>query len=91
MNPHAHSRTLRSYRASLLGSMRQQGGDGRARHSPLLAFVAALRAAESIGRPLGPPAFLDWLAALAGRDPRPGKRGRKPRLAAQAGGQTVRP
>jgi putative transposase len=50
------------------------------------ALVAALRAAETIGRPLGPPAFLDRLAALAGRDPRPGKRGRKPRLAAQAAG-----
>jgi putative transposase len=50
------------------------------------ALVAALRAAETIGRPLGPPEFLDRLAALAGRDPRPGKRGRKPRLAAQAAG-----
>ncbi len=48
------------------------------------ALVAALRAAETIGRPLGPSPFLDRLAALAGRDPRPGKRGRKPRLAAQA-------
>ncbi len=34
-------------------------------------LVAALRASETIGRPLGSPAFLDWLAALAGRDPRP--------------------
>jgi len=50
------------------------------------ALIAALRARETIGRPLGPPAFLDRLAALAGRDPRPGKRGRKPRLAAQAVG-----
>jgi len=50
------------------------------------ALVAALRAAETIGRPLGPSAFLDRLAALAGRDPRPKKRGRKPRLAAQAAG-----
>ncbi len=32
--------------------------------------VAALRAAETIGRPLGSPAFLDRLAAAAGRDPR---------------------
>ena len=32
------------------------------------ALVAALRAAETIGRPLAPPAFLDRLAALAGRD-----------------------
>jgi REP-associated tyrosine transposase len=50
------------------------------------ALVAALRAAETIGRPLGPPAFLERLAALSGRDPRPRKRGRKPRLAAQAAG-----
>jgi putative transposase len=50
------------------------------------ALVAALRAAEAIGRPLGPSAFLDRLAALSGRDPRPRKRGRKPRLAAQAAG-----
>ena len=48
-------------------------------------LVAALRASETIGRPLGSPAFLDWLAALAGRDPRPIRRGRKRRLAAQAG------
>jgi hypothetical protein len=45
------------------------------------ALVAALRAAEAIRRPLGPSAFLDRLAALSGRDPRPRKRGRKPRLA----------
>ena len=42
-----------------------------------------MRAVETIGRPLGPSAFLDRLAALAGRDPRPaaqaaGYRGRKP-------------
>ena len=48
------------------------------------ALVAALRAAETIGRPLGQPAFLDRLATLAGRDPRPKKRGRKPRPAAQS-------
>ena len=41
--------------------------------------IAALRAAETIGRPLGSPAFLDRVAALTGRDPRPAKRGRKPR------------
>jgi putative transposase len=32
------------------------------------ALVAALRAAETFGRPLAPPSFLDRLAALAGRD-----------------------
>ncbi len=41
------------------------------------AAVAALRAAEGIGRPIGSPAFLDRLAILAGRDPRPRKPGRK--------------
>jgi len=49
---------------------------------PEPALVAALRAAETIGRPLGGAAFLDRLAALTGRNPRPGKRGRKPRGAA---------
>ena len=48
------------------------------------ARVAALRAAETIGRPLGPPAFLDRLASLAGREPRPGSAARKPWLAEQA-------
>jgi putative transposase len=41
--------------------------------------VSALRAAEGIGRPLGPEDFLNRLAALTGRDPRPGKPGRKPK------------
>jgi hypothetical protein len=45
------------------------------------ARIAALRAAETIGRPLGTSAFLGRLAALTGRDPRPGKRGRKSRAA----------
>ena len=46
------------------------------------ALAAALRAAEMIGRPLGPPAFLHG----SRRSPvaRPGKRGRKPRRAPQA-------
>lgn len=43
------------------------------------AMLVALRAAETIGRPLGSPDFLDRLAARMGRDPRPGKRGRKKR------------
>jgi putative transposase len=41
------------------------------------ATLTALRAAETLGRPLGSPDFLDRLAARTGRDPRPGKRGRK--------------
>jgi REP-associated tyrosine transposase len=40
--------------------------------------MAALRGAETIGRPLGSPAFLDSIVALTGRDPRPRKRGPKP-------------
>jgi putative transposase len=39
--------------------------------------VAALRAAETIGRPLGSESFLDKIAVLTGRDARPGKRGPK--------------
>ncbi len=35
----------------------------------------ALRRSESTGRPLGDSAFLDRVAALLGRDPKPGKRG----------------
>jgi hypothetical protein len=36
-----------------------------------------LRASETIGRPLGSPSFLDRVAKLVGRDPRPAKRGPK--------------
>jgi putative transposase len=39
--------------------------------------IAALRAAETIGRPLGSQDFLDKIAALTGRDARPRKRGPK--------------
>ena len=42
---------------------------------PAAASLAALRASETIGRPLGSPAFLDRIARLTGRDPRPQKRG----------------
>ncbi len=49
---------------------------------PAPALLAALRAAETIGRPLGSPDFLASLAARMGRDPRPGKRGRKKRAPA---------
>ena len=41
--------------------------------------VSALRAAETIGRRLGSASFLDRLAAATGRDPRPRRRGLKPR------------
>ncbi len=51
---------------------------------PEPARIAALRDAETIGRPLGAAAFLDRLAAQTGRDPRPGKRGRKSPAAAKA-------
>jgi len=46
---------------------------------PSAEAVAALRAAETIGRPLGAAAFLDRLKAQTGRDPRPGRRGPKQR------------
>ena len=51
---------------------------------PEPAAYVALRGAEGIGRPLGSPAFLARLAALTGRDPRPGKRG--PKAPGEAGG-----
>ena len=38
-----------------------------------------LRAAETIGRPLGSESFLDAVASLTGRDARPAKRGPKNR------------
>jgi putative transposase len=37
--------------------------------------IATLRAAETIGRPIGSPSFLDAVAVRLGRDPRPRKRG----------------
>jgi putative transposase len=45
---------------------------------PSAEALSALRAAETIGRPLGSEGFLDRLSALAGRDPRPKRRGPKP-------------
>ena len=42
--------------------------------------LSALRAAETIGRPLGSAAFLDFIAGATGRDPRPKRRGPKPRM-----------
>jgi len=41
------------------------------------ALSAALRRAETVGRPLGDEAFMAHIAASIGRDPRPAKRGRK--------------
>jgi putative transposase len=41
------------------------------------ALSAALRRAETVGRPLGDEAFMAHIAALTGRDLRPAKRGRK--------------
>jgi putative transposase len=46
---------------------------------PTAQALADLRGAETIGRPLGSPPFLDRLARLTGRDPRPRKRGPKKR------------
>ena len=47
--------------------------------------LSALRAAETIGRPLGSAAFLDFLAGTTGRDPRPKRRGPKPRIKQMGG------
>ncbi len=46
---------------------------------PDARHMAALRGAETIGRPLGSERFLDEIAALTGRDARPAKRGPKKR------------
>ena len=43
------------------------------------ALSNALRRAETIGRPLGSSAFLKRIAETLGRDPKPGKRGPKPK------------
>ena len=55
------------------------GGDFAAliASEPAPALVAALRGGETIGRPLGSPSFLDRVATLTGRNPRPAKRGPK--------------
>ena len=47
--------------------------------APSADEMTALRAAETIGRPLGSARFLDAIAARTGRDVRPRKRGRKKR------------
>lgn len=47
--------------------------------APTPEELAAIRAAETIGRPLGSPAFLARLEARLGRRLRPGKRGRRAR------------
>ena len=47
--------------------------------APSNEAVSALRAAETIGRPVGSPSFIDRLAAATGRDPRPKRRGPKPK------------
>jgi putative transposase len=42
--------------------------------------LARLRAAESVGRPLGDRGFLAWIERATGRRLAPGKRGPKPRM-----------
>jgi hypothetical protein len=42
--------------------------------------IAALRVAETIGRPRGSSRFLDAIAALTGRDARPRERSRSKRV-----------
>ncbi len=55
---------------------------------PNPARIAALRAAETSGHPIGAGAFLDRLAAVTGRDPRPGERGQE--ACGGAGGRGAR-
>lgn len=43
------------------------------------SLSASLRRGESVGRPLGDGAFLDRIEAILGRDPKPGKRGPRPK------------
>ncbi len=43
------------------------------------AMLERIRRAETIGRPLGDEAFIERIARATGRDPRPGKRGPKPK------------
>jgi len=44
---------------------------------PSIEALSALRAAETIGRPIGSATFLEGLVAKLGRDPRAKKRGPK--------------
>jgi putative transposase len=48
--------------------------------APSAGALSALRAAETIGRPLGSAVFLDFVAGATGRDPRPKRRGPKPKM-----------
>jgi len=57
--------------------------------SPDPGALARLRAAESVGRPLGNDKFLARLERLAGRALRPGKRGPKPRSHDEAQGRLI--
>jgi putative transposase len=57
--------------------------------SPDCDAVERLRAAESIGRPLGSKAFVARLEKLSGRTLRPAKRGPKPRRSDPAKGRPI--
>jgi len=77
---------LRDYGDTLLNPQRHSFSVLLAGHcfaAPTLAEAfSALRAAETIGRPLGSASFLDRLADATGRDPRPRPRGPRPRVEA---------
>jgi putative transposase len=46
---------------------------------PAETMFERIRRAETIGRPLGDEGFTDRIARATGRDPRPGKRGPRPK------------
>jgi hypothetical protein len=58
---------------------------------PDAATLAALRLAETTGRPLGSPSFLSEIERCLRRRVRPQRRGRKPRAATQAETTTLFP
>lgn len=94
-----------AWRWSSVRAQLHDRGDGLTTRAPILerfapfrafldepadpSMLARLRAAESIGRPLGDERFLARLERLAGRTLRPAKRGPKPRQPGHAPGRLI--
>ena len=55
------------------------------------ALSAALKRQETIGRPLGDAAFMEWIEATSGRDARPAKRGPRQQLQKRPGKRLPKP